>query len=523
MGSPPPEKHVFLLTCTRPGDAAPHRFRVSAADAEHAVAIAKKQGLTVIEFRLEPPALEVAAQPAAPQPNEEDTYAIAPSDGPLRRYAPPTVRTVPASSKPPLSSIQRAVRESRQDQHHDEPAPPSSHRPRWPFIAGGVVLGVLVLVMGATIIALLLHRAPSRRPYTGQNAPGIANTSDNWYAPLFEAASPSCVTIRTRFGNGSGFAVKPYLICTNAHVVRGDSRRTLTVVQPESGQTANVIGVIHFDAFHDIAMVAVDKPFPVLDVAQATPPVGEALMAIGSPGLDNGTTLENSVSRLLAAKPVAVNRTTMLQLNGSVNPGNSGGPLLNRSGVVVGMITAKARDKDGIAFAVLPSDIREALEGTDRTTQEMRSATDQRHAAAALVYRLVYARAFEFALLRHWDEIIDTIPSQSEYVGHALGSSRADMEKEAWVQELRDRMRDDRVAGDIDQLEKDGTGYDVIAALRAFDKAVGDMAIFANSPRGTPKELREQIKHHHETIDAATSRICALLNMPEPDWEEVTE
>ena len=377
--------------------------------------------------------------------------------------------------------------------------------------------------MGATILALLLQRAPSRRPYTGQNAPGIANTADNWYAPLFESASPSCVTIRTRFGNGSGFAVKPYLICTNAHVVRGDSRRTLTVVQPETGTTANVIGVIHFDAYHDIAMVAVDKPFPVLDVAQVTPPVGEALMAIGSPGLDNGTTLENSVSRLLAAKPVAINRTTMLQLNGSVNPGNSGGPLLNRSGAVVGMITAKARDKDGIAFAVLPADIREAMDGSDHATPESRATTDQRHAAAALIYRLVYARGFEFALLHHWDEIVDTIPSQSEYVGHALGASRADMEKEAWVQELRDRSRDDAIGADIDQLEKEGLGYDIIAALRSFDKAVGDMAIFANSPRGTPKELREQIKHHHESIDAATSRACALLNMPEPDWEEVTE
>lgn len=495
-GQPGPDKHIFVLTCTRTGDAHQHpeKFRVAAADAEHAVAIAKKQGLIVIEFRRETP-----SPPSPP----DDTYALKP-DAPARRPMPARSAAQIFQTRPPTQVATQ------------------NPRVRWPLVVGGVVLGILLLVAGAAALALLRHARPPARPANlGTGAPGVANVSDDWYAPLFASASPSCVTIRTRFGNGSGFAVKPYLICTNAHVVRGDSRRTLVVVQPESGLTANVVGVIHFDAFRDIALVAVDKPFPVLEVAlHSPPPVGDALMAIGSPGLDQGTTLENSVSRLLAAKPVAIGHTTMLQLNGSVNPGNSGGPLLHRTGVVAGMITAKAKDKDGIAFAVLASDIREAIEGADRLSPDLRVATDQRHSAAALVYRQMYARAYEFQLLQEWDKIVDRIPSNSERVGNALSAARAELDRQQWVQDLRERVRDDNIAADLAQLEKDGLGADVVQAVKGFDAAVQDMATFAKYPRGNPAQLREQIKRHKDSLTDAAAHVCGLLNMPELDWEE---
>ncbi len=504
MTSPVPDRKVFVLTCTRGEGSPPERFRVAARDAEHAVQIAKRQGLAVVEFHVESP---LAVQ------GDDQVYAVEPAVPAMPR---------PKAVRPAVIATSAGVKAGA-----TEAAPARGRRKVWIAVAAGGV-ALVMFVVGGVVLYLLRPHGGNQTPKSNQPsalAPGVAPSGgDDWYAPLFAAASPSCVTVQSRRGNGSGFAVKPYLICTNAHVVNADARRTLKIVQPESGLTANVVGVIHFDAYHDIALLAVDRPFPALPLAPVgPPPPGEALLAIGSPGVNEQLTLQNSLSRLLAAKPVPMMRTTMLQLNGSVNPGNSGGPVLNRRNQVVGMVTAKARDKDGIGFAVLAQDIREAVEGSERTTPEMKTAADKRHAAVALVHRVVFARAYEFYLLKEWDSVVDTIPSKSQYVGHALSSSREQLDKQPKVQAFRDRMRDDAIGPDIDLLAQDGVSPETIKAIREFDRAVQEMSMFATYPRGTPQELRQKIKLHTAAIEATTKRACELLDLPEPDWEEETE
>lgn len=150
---------------------------------------------------------------------------------------------------------------------------------------------------------------------------------------------------------GSGFLVHPdgYLV-TNAHVVEG---ATTVQVRLASGRrlTGRVIGR---DSRVDLALVKVDsaEPLPVLPLGDSEQlRVGELVLALGHPfGLEQ-TVSFGIVSRKGAPLLAAAPGFDFIQTDAAVNPGNSGGPLVNMAGQVVGVNTMAARN-GSIGFAI---------------------------------------------------------------------------------------------------------------------------------------------------------------------------
>jgi S1-C subfamily serine protease len=165
-------------------------------------------------------------------------------------------------------------------------------------------------------------------------------------------------------GQGSGFIIDSTgNILTNNHVVDG---ATTVNVKLSTGSTvkAEVLGK---DAVHDLALVKVDTSA----VAGITPltlgnsddvKIGQMAIAIGNPyGLENTITVGviSGTNRTMSGS--STNLTGMLQTDAALNPGNSGGPLLDASGSVIGINTAietggMGVSARGIGFAV-PSNI----------------------------------------------------------------------------------------------------------------------------------------------------------------------
>ena len=155
-------------------------------------------------------------------------------------------------------------------------------------------------------------------------------------------------------GVGSGFIVSPdgYIV-TNAHVV--DGAKTVTVRLTDRREfTAKVIGK---DERTDIALIKIDakKPLPALDLSNPAPvKQGEWVIAIGSPfGFENSVTagIVSGVHRALPGGQM----TPFIQTDVAVNPGNSGGPLLNTAGQVVGVnsqIYSRSGGFMGLSFAI---------------------------------------------------------------------------------------------------------------------------------------------------------------------------
>lgn len=163
------------------------------------------------------------------------------------------------------------------------------------------------------------------------------------------ADAPSC----TRSMTGSSWVVAPETIVTNAHVVAG-----ATTVEVSDGARRLVAEVVEYDADIDLAVLRVPgltaTPLPVAGAPVST---GQDAAAVGYP-LDLPLTIEPIRVRgemALSGPNIYANKSVsrdVYALRGSVRPGNSGGPLLNTDGAVIGVIFGAAIDDPDVGFAL---------------------------------------------------------------------------------------------------------------------------------------------------------------------------
>jgi len=162
----------------------------------------------------------------------------------------------------------------------------------------------------------------------------------------------------TSTGTGSGFVIdKQGHLLTNYHVIQGAGAVRVTLFDG-STHPAKLVGQ---DASNDVAVLLIkapaDKLFPVTFGDSSRVLVGQKIMALGNPfGLERTLTsgIVSSLDRSLKAKNGRMIKG-IIQTDAAVNPGNSGGPLLNSRGQVIGMNTAiisQVGQSAGISFAV---------------------------------------------------------------------------------------------------------------------------------------------------------------------------
>ncbi|MDO4543573.1 MAG: trypsin-like peptidase domain-containing protein [Clostridia bacterium] len=155
---------------------------------------------------------------------------------------------------------------------------------------------------------------------------------------------------------GSGFAVGQNCIVTNAHVIGNEKSVRVTTY----GGTEHQAYVLGMDEHEDIAVLVVeDVEFPLLEFADTSAiKPGDDIYAIGAPKGMAYTLTKGSVS----AKERIIGSSSYIQIDAAINEGNSGGPLLNDYGCVIGMNTMKISDSEGIGLAIPITKICEYIE-----------------------------------------------------------------------------------------------------------------------------------------------------------------
>ena len=198
--------------------------------------------------------------------------------------------------------------------------------------------------------------------------PGISDpANDDEAVVAVEQAKRSVVVIevRTASGGGSGTGIimtENGYIATNHHVIE-DSTRIKVTFYDGSYAYADLVGSSEMD---DLAVIKVNKSgLPAATFAHSDDCyVGETVYAIGAPGGPEfgWTTTRGIVSykdrevKMYDDDGVLQKKLRLLQTDANVNPGNSGGPLVNVRGEVVGVVSMKLADGyEGIGFAI-PSD-----------------------------------------------------------------------------------------------------------------------------------------------------------------------
>ena len=184
-------------------------------------------------------------------------------------------------------------------------------------------------------------------------------------ARVYQLIAPSLVVIRTdragedgADGLGTGVVINEVgAILTARHVVAGARRISLTYADG----TEATATIETEEPEHDIAVLTADRPPEVIvpAVMGRGPQVGDATFAVGHPMGLVWSLSAGVVSALDRSIPVrgGVELDGLIQFDAAVNPGNSGGPLLNRAGQVIGIVSALANPSDqgffiGIGFAV---------------------------------------------------------------------------------------------------------------------------------------------------------------------------
>lgn len=157
---------------------------------------------------------------------------------------------------------------------------------------------------------------------TGSSKP-LGNVPDEW--------ADGVVTVFAGRGHGSGFVISDNLILTNHHVV-GESNS----VAVKFNNGLQMVGkVIASNSGRDVAIVKVDATLPKhFRVSRAMPAVGTDVYAIGSP-LDEK--LHSTVTRGIISGVREENKKMLIQSDVNIRPGNSGGPLVDKNGTVVGI------------------------------------------------------------------------------------------------------------------------------------------------------------------------------------------
>ncbi|WP_305787100.1 S1C family serine protease [Symbioplanes lichenis] len=168
------------------------------------------------------------------------------------------------------------------------------------------------------------------------------------------SALPSVFQVIAGDFTGSAFAVgKPAggrtRVLTAYHVIESvwtTGRKTVRLERDAKGYTATIADV---SPRHDLALLTIPGQVTGITAAARAPASGEQILVVGAPlGLtDTITTGVVSAVRARVGGP-----GTMIQIDAPVNPGNSGGPVVNTRKEVVGIADAKAEDAEGIGLAV---------------------------------------------------------------------------------------------------------------------------------------------------------------------------
>jgi S1-C subfamily serine protease len=251
----------------------------------------------------------------------------------------------------------------------ESPPPPAANRPGG--IGGALRLATIGLALcligliGGLGIGWSLAHSHGVAGLTGTTAQGPiaavpqsdaqSATSPN-LAALAAKVDPVVVDINTvlQTANGSGSAAGTGIILTstgevltNNHVVAGSTSITVTIAGRSGTYSAHVLGV---DPTKDVALIQVEgvSGLPTATIADSsTLHVGEPIVAFGNALGQGGTPRESQGSIVALDQSLTANDGTtteqlsgMVQIDASIAPGDSGGPIVNSAGQVVGMITA---------------------------------------------------------------------------------------------------------------------------------------------------------------------------------------
>ncbi len=250
-------------------------------------------------------------------------------------------------------------------------------------LVGAVVAGGAVGLFGAGGHSTTTTRTASTAA-TSTGARRVVDSTAPTATQIYHRDSTGVVAIKaiTAKGEDEGTGIvlnEKGLILTNDHVIAGAT--SITVEANGSSSMTRVAKVVGEEANQDLALISVEPSglgLKALTLASSSPvQVGDSVYAIGNPyGLEETLTrgIVSALGREISA-PDGTKITGAIQTDAALNPGNSGGPLLNEEGEVIGVNSQIASDaasvegsqpgSTGVGFAISSDTVAEVIKKID--------------------------------------------------------------------------------------------------------------------------------------------------------------
>jgi hypothetical protein len=164
---------------------------------------------------------------------------------------------------------------------------------------------------------------------------------------------------------GSGFFVRPGQVVTNLHVIRGAQRCEIKTLDGK-GKVFPVAGMLAVDEEGDLALLSVDMPPDrprASELAHVLPDEGEQIVVIGNPLKLEGSVTDGIVSAVREVPNVG----KIIQITAPISHGNSGSPVFNMKGQVVGVVTIKVTNGQNINLAIAVARVEQLRPGQLRS------------------------------------------------------------------------------------------------------------------------------------------------------------
>jgi S1-C subfamily serine protease len=208
---------------------------------------------------------------------------------------------------------------------------------------------------------------------------------------IYAAHARSVCLIKSEKSLGTGFLIKPGIIATNAHVIGLEPIESYTVTFPSAGEVGKVplkAKLLYYDMRRDLAFLQVDTKIEPLRVARRYEfRPGQAICTIGCPAVGPKEHLENDIKTGVMSTRKPVKNIEFYQMSMAVNPGNSGGPVFDPYGRVIGVVTLKATQQEQTSFCIPLEDL---VNGLDKLSKQ--SPEDSERMAALHTVEMVFFR-----------------------------------------------------------------------------------------------------------------------------------
>lgn len=228
--------------------------------------------------------------------------------------------------------------------------------------------------------------------------------ADESLPSLVKRVKPAVVAIATYDASGealmtgSGFFLRPGQVVTNLHVVRNAARAEIKTLDGK-GKVFPVSGAIAIDEEGDLALLSVEMPLERArssELATELPDEGEPIFVIGNP-----LKLEGSVSDgIVSAVREVPNSYRIIQITAPISHGNSGSPVFNLRGQVLGVVTVKVTNGQNINLAVSAARVGQLRAGA------LRPLSDLSNKAKSDIAESAYRNGLESLWLGNYDSAV---------------------------------------------------------------------------------------------------------------------